>query len=277
MSKENVKTTEVQELVIGKIASMEQSGEISIPANYSPENALRSAFLVLQGVQDKNRTPALQVCTKESVANALLDTVIQGLSPSKTQIYYIVHGNKLTAMRSYFGTVAVVKRIKSVIDCFAQVIYEGDVLEFGMEQARKVVKKHEQTFDSINKAKILGAYATIVYRDKTGNEKEYSEVMSQEQISKSWSKTKNFKNDVHRDFPEEMAKRTVLSRACKMFINTSDDEGLERVLKAFNDTEGRDHEEPNAQELIIENEPTEEPEIEEPISEPVTENQELKF
>lgn len=49
-------------------------------------------------------------------------------------------------------------------------------------------------------------------------------VMTKKEIDKSWAqaKTKNVQNN----FPQEMAKRTVINRAAKQFFNTSDDNDL---------------------------------------------------
>ncbi len=55
-----------------------QSEGLSLPPNYSHSNALKSAFFKLQETTDRSGKPALEVCTKESIANALLDMVVQG-------------------------------------------------------------------------------------------------------------------------------------------------------------------------------------------------------
>lgn len=39
----------------------------------------------------------------------------------------------------------------------------------------------------------------------------------------------------HKNFTDEMAKKTVINRACKMFANTSDDSDL--LIEAFNNTD----------------------------------------
>ena len=49
-------------------------------------------------------------------------------------------------------------------------------------------------------------------------------VMTKKEIDKSWSKAKT--KNVQNDFPQEMAKRTVINRAAKQFFNTSDDNDL---------------------------------------------------
>ena len=48
--------------------------------------------------------------------------------------------------------------------------------------------------------------------------------MTKKEINQSWSKAKT--KNVQNDFPQEMAKRTVINRAAKSFINTSDDSDL---------------------------------------------------
>lgn len=216
------------DVVAERVKKFQESGEIHFPPNYSPENAMKSAWLQLQEIKDKNNRPALEACTRDSVANALLDMVVQGLSPAKKQGYFIVYGNSLSFMRSYFGTMAVTKRLNGVEDIFAQVIYEGDEFEFTIERGTKKVVGHSQQLENIDTDKIVGAYCTIFY----GDGKEFTEIMTKKQIDKAWSKTKMKSNSVHRDFPEEMAKRTVINRTCKLFTNTSDDSDL--LIGAFN-------------------------------------------
>ena len=232
----NIAKKAVIDAVESRIKQFQEDGSIHFPANYSPQNALKSAWLIIQDTQDMNHKKALDVCTQESVANALLNTVIQGLSPAKKQVYYIVYGSKLEAQRSYFGTMAVTKRLHGVTDVFAQVIYEGDEFEFEINHGCKKVTKHTQKLENIDNAKIIGAYATVIYGDK-----EFTEIMNKAQIEKAFSKSKMKTNSVQKDFVEEMSKRTVINRTCKMFVNTSDDSDL--VIEAFHATEHYDQEE----------------------------------
>jgi recombination protein RecT len=64
--------------------------------------------------------------------------------------------------------------------------------------------------------------------------------MTKKEIDKSWSKTKAYKNTVQQDFSQEMAKRTVINRAAKMFVNTSDDSDL--MVDAISRTTGNEYE-----------------------------------
>jgi len=265
------------EVVEQQISEYQKNGQIHFPANYSPQNALKSAFLVLQETLDRDKKPVLQTCTKESIAYALLNTVIQGLSPAKKQIYFIPYGNKLSAMRSYHGTKAVVKRLTNVIDINAEVIYSSDIFEMQIVSARKVIIKHEQNFQNIDSSKIVGAYCIIEYKDKNNEKQEYIEVMNKQQIDKAWSKSKTGAS-VAKEFPEDMCKRTVINRAAKHFVNTSDDSDL--LIDAFHKSSGADFED-TAQNEVINNANKEVfdgdfEEIEETKTEPQPETKEKK-
>lgn len=196
-----------------------QDEGLVLPPNYNASNALKSAFFKLQETKDRSGKPALEVCTRESIANALLDMTTQGLSPAKTQCYFIVYGSQLQLNRSYFGTQAVLKRLAGVKDIWANVIFDGDVFDYEIVSGREKLVKHETQFQNRDNP-ILGAYAVVQLDDG----EEILTVMTKKEIDASWSqaKTKNVQNK----FPQEMAKRTVINRAAKAFINTSDDSDL---------------------------------------------------
>lgn len=217
----------ITDIVGQKIGELQNDG-LKIPENYNYQNALKSAFFALNEVKtskDDGYRPALQACTTKSVANTLLDMVVQGLSPAKTQCYFIVYHNfkdktfELQMQRSYFGTQAVVKRLGNVKNIWAEAIHEGDKFEIGSEDSRIIVKTFEPYFENMDN-QIIGAYAVVETND---NEKVYT-IMTKKQIDQSWSKAKT--KNVQNSFPEEMAKRTVINRAAKNFINTSDDSDL---------------------------------------------------
>ena len=162
MGADPIAQKDITDSVLRKVNQLEQSKTIKMPAGYNPGNALKAAWLKLQTVVDKNKKPALEVCTRVSIANSLFDMCIQGLTPAKNQCYFIVRGNELTLMRSYFGTAAVLKRLNGVEDVFAQVVYKGDVFEYIIDGGNIVVTKHEQKLENINTDNIVGAYCVIV-------------------------------------------------------------------------------------------------------------------
>lgn len=218
-----------------RVKQFQENGQLHFPANYSPDNALKSAWLQVQSVKDRNGKPALQVCTKESVANALLDMVVQGLNPIKKQGYFIVYGNQLVFQPSYFGVMAVTKRVTNAKSIDAQVIYEDDEVTYDMKGARITNLQHKQKFGNINKDKIAGAYCVITLPDGT----EFIDIMTIDEIRTAWSKSPMWpkgqevekQGSTHEQFRQEMAKKTVIRRACKKLLNSSDDSDL--VIKYF--------------------------------------------
>ena len=216
----------ISEQVLSRIEQFQKDGSMILPKNYSVENHMKSAWLALQEVEDKEHNKALQICTKESIANSLLDMVLQGLSVSKKQGYFIVYGNKLMFQRSYFGTIALAKRAGGMVsEPVANVIYEGDDFQYEIDPktAKVSIIKHSQKLENIDNSKIKGAYALVTLADGTTQ----VTIMSMQQIRAAWGQGATKGNSpAHKNFAEEMAKKTVIGRACKAIINSSDDAWL---------------------------------------------------
>ena len=230
MSTENKQVATIDDKIItnqvlAKINQFQQSGELTIPSSYSPENALKSAWLILQETVDMNKKPVLESCTKISIANCLLDMVVQGLSPVKKQCYFIAYGNKLQLSRSYLGAIAVAKRVGGVKEVRANCIFEGDDFDYEIDvnTGRLKILKHKPTLENIDTTKIKGAYAVVIYNDDSTS----VEIMNMTQIKSAWNQGKAKGNSpAHQSFSDEMAKKTVINRALKTVIGSSDDSGL---------------------------------------------------
>lgn len=232
---------DVVDVVEDRIKEFQMNGEINFPANYSPQNALKAAWLQLQSITNKDKKPVLEVCTKESIANCLLDMVVQGLNPVKKQCYFIAYGTQLTLQRSYFGTMAVTKSVRPDIeDIVADVVYQDDVFEFEKRYGKYIITKHQQKLENIDNKKIVCAYATVLYK----NGSEESLLMTMQQLKQAWKQSRtnpvddrgNLKaGSTHANFTEEMAKKTVINRLCKRIMNTTDDSNL--VIQAFQNSD----------------------------------------
>lgn len=226
---------DVVDVVAAKVKQYSESNELHLPQDYSVENAMKSAWLTLQSTKDKNDKLALEVCTKDSIANALLDMAIQGLNPAKKQCYFVVYGNKLNLTRSYFGTMAVARMAVGAKEIDPQVVYKGDEFEYSIERGRKRITKHIQKLENISPENIIAAYCVVTFDD---GRPDYAEIMTFDQIQKAWLQGINYKiggNGVHQKFSEEMAKKTVVNRTCKAYINSSNDNAL--LMHHFNRTE----------------------------------------
>lgn len=220
-----------------RIAEMQNSGSIELPNNYSVGNALKSAYLILQETQTSGKKPVLQACTQESIANSLLDMATQGLNPSKDQCYFIAYGNKLTMERGYLGTIALTKRIKGVKDVKGYAVYKDDKFELGFDILTGKQKILEFC-PGLNRdpKNLVGAFALIL----GDNEILHTEYMDINQIHKAWEQGSMKGNSgAHKNFPDQMAIKTVINRACKFYVSTSDDSDkiAEFMSKSVEDTD----------------------------------------
>ncbi|WP_408956204.1 recombinase RecT [Natroniella sp. ANB-PHB2] len=220
------------DVVAERVREFKESGEIDLPANYSVENAMKSAWLELQSTKTKNKKPVLEACTNDSIANALLDMAVQGLTPAKDQCYFVAYGNKLVLMRSYFGSMTVVKQVAGAEDVRAQPVFKGDDFEYEVKRGTITNVEHKQTLKGKLSGNILAVYCVITFKD---DRPDYIELMTMDQIENAWSQGQTYRkgsNGTHQKFEEEMAKKTVINRACKKYINSSNDSNI--LAESFN-------------------------------------------
>lgn len=254
---------DVVDVVANKVKGFIEDGDLHLPENYSPQNALKAAWLILQETVDRNKRPVLQSCTKDSIANALLDMIVQGLNPQKKQLYFICYGDKLVCQRSYFGSMAVAKMLDPNIKEFAYaIVYEGDTLKYQIVRGKKVISVHEQDLENVDKSCIKAAYCMVI--DQNDNVC-HTEIMTFDEIKQAWRQSQmnpflengDLKpGSTHGKFTADMALKTVINKTCKPIINASDDnsllrEALHRSADVQAEAEAADDAEENANGEII--------------------------
>ena len=177
---------------------------------------------------DKNGECILETCSQASIANSLMDMTTLGLNASKKQGYFIAYGGKCQFQKSYFGNITLARRngLKKVS---AEIIYDGDIFEYHIEDGVKVIDKHVQDFMNIDVDKIKGAYAVGIMEDGS----KIVEVMNISQLKKAWNQRmgglKEDASSTHTKFRDQMAKKTVINRLCKMIGNTSTDGNISEI------------------------------------------------
>ena len=221
---------DITDTVLTRLEGLQKEGVV-IPPNYNAQNALKSAFFALTNSSNGN---LLEKCTQTSIANSLLDMVIQGLSPAKTQCYFIPYGDTCKMTRSYFGTQKVIKSLSNVKDIYANVIYQDDEFEYKNEGGRDYLVNHKSSLLNRDKP-IIGAYAVVEMVD---GDKPIT-IMTRKEIETSWKQSKIY-GKTHNAFPQEMAKRTVINRAAKSYINTSDDSDI--LVQSINQSTENEYE-----------------------------------
>lgn len=211
-----------------QITLLQDAGSLRLPENYAVGNQLKLAWLKLITIENREGKKALEFCTKESICNALLEMCIEGLSVAKKQCDFIMYGNKLTYSREYHGTIALARRVGGVMGVpKGRCIYQDDIFEYSVDPETDDIRidRHEQKLANIDMNKIIGAYSILHLEDGT----KHVEIMTMLQIRQAWMQgaTKG-QSPAHKNFPDQMAIKTVDGRACKLYITTSDDAGLFR-------------------------------------------------
>jgi recombination protein RecT len=201
---------------------------LSFPKDYNPTNALMGAYLIMKETVDKNGKSILESCSQASIANSLMDMATLGLNASKKQGYFIAYGGKCQFQKSYFGNITLARR-NGLKDVRAEVIYEGDTFRYHIEDGMKVIDEHTQDFMNIDVDKVVGAYAVGIMEDG----RKVVEVMNINQLKKAWNQRmgglKEDASSTHTKFRDQMAKKTVINRLCKLIGNTSTDGNIAEV------------------------------------------------
>lgn len=226
---------------------LKKNGDVILPPNYDVNDAVKALYLKCLQTQDKQKRPVLEVCTRESIEQVVQNYVSKGLNIAKNQCYLVCYGNTLTLQESYFGKQKEANAYAG-ITINSNVIYEGEKVNIVVRPNGTKIIEHTPDFSKFDTNKIIGAYA-IAVNDK--GEVVDSDIMTMKEIRQSWAKSSSG-GTVHKEFPVEMTRKTVIARLAKRFINTSDDSTKFEVVNS----DMGDYE-INANDIIIEdNKPT---------------------
>lgn len=212
--------------VLDRVSAMQEAGELVLPNQYHAGNALKSAWLYLQTIETRTKQKAIDVCTKDSICNCLLEMVIKGEHP-KQHCYFIPCADKLEFWERYTGKLMRAKRDTCIEKVNPQVIYEGDNFTYTVdEDGLYQLVKHETSMSNIDLTKITGAYAVVINKDGS----RHIEVMNIDQIRKAWQQgAAKGTSGAHTNFTDQMCKKTIIARACKVELDTTSDNEEEEL------------------------------------------------
>ena len=221
-SQNNKALKEVQEATVvaltGHIEKLQKEGGLILPKDYHAGNALKSAWLYLQTIENRDKQKVIDICTKQSIWNCLLEMVLKGEHPKK-HCYFIPCGNSLEYWERYTGALLRAKRDTKIQDVVAQVIYKNDNFVYAVdENGRYQFVSHETKMENIDIDNITGAYAVVINKDGS----RYLEIMSIDQIRKAWQQgAARGASPAHKNFTDQMCKKTVI--ACKIELDSATD------------------------------------------------------
>ncbi len=226
---------EMEIKVMDRISALQDAG-MMLPEGYNASNAIKYAWLVLQETQTKDKKAVIDECTNVSIVNAMLSMVLRGETLINAHGYFIAYGDQLRYQEDYRGKMMRAIRDTPIADVTAQVIYEKDKFVYTVDRKGQYqLVEHQTALENIDNSKIKAAYAIVTYEDGS----EMMTVMTFDQIKKAWAMG-NGKGTTtaHTNFPDEMAKKTVIQRAVKYDLGKASEQ-----LKALG-FEPEDEEEP---------------------------------
>lgn len=211
---------ETTQQIMDRVNGWQETGELVLPNGYHVGNAIKMAWLYLQTVENMQHQKAVDICTKDSICNALLQMVIHGEYPQK-HCYFIMYGDRLEWNERYLGKLMRAKRDTEIEKVNAQVIYEGDEFVYTIdENGEKQLVKHIPNIANIDNTKITAAYAVVINKDGS----RHVEIMTRQMIQKAWEQgAMKGKSGAHTNFTDQMCMKTVIQRACKVALDSTAD------------------------------------------------------
>ena len=212
---ELAKSSLVEEIALSKINQYVELGMV-LPEGFNPTNSLKKARMMLNDMKVQGK-PVLDVCTKESIIQCLIDSCCKGLDYSEMQVYFIPRANVMTNLESVYGRIARAKRASRYYKPIVQYVHEGDDFHIGVDvtNGKTIIKKHETSLDNLDKP-IVAAY-TFVTDDNNDTE---IYIMTKKEWLKSWSKSSNGAA-VAKDFERDMIFRTIIKKSTKSLVNSN--------------------------------------------------------
>lgn len=170
-----------------------------------------------------NKNPKLLECSQASVMQCLMTLSALGLEVDGRRAHLIPFGKECTLVLGYQGILELVKRSGDVQNVHADTVCENDEFEVNLGQ----IIHHR-----INYRKPRGAtyavYAIATLKDGTTQ----CCVMTMEEVEKVKACSKSSASGPWKDWPDEMAKKTVFKRLAKWLVWSA--EYVNNALEADN-------------------------------------------
>lgn len=179
-----------------------------LPKHMDPDRMMQLAISTM------NKNPKLLNCTPASILGCLMTASSLGLEPNDVnglgQAYIIPYGNTATYISGYRGLYKLALNSGEIQSITVEAVYEGDEFEYQMGDDAKIVHvpdlSAEHTYD-----KLVCCYC--ITRFNNGGIQRT--VMSKAEIEKRRNVSKAKASGPWKDWPDEMAKKTVIRAAAK--------------------------------------------------------------
>jgi recombination protein RecT len=178
---------------------------LALPRHLSADRMLRIAMTSIR------RTPKLASCSQQSLLGAIMQAAQLGLEPDGVlgHAYLVPFKDEVQLIIGYKGLIDLARRSGQISTIFARVVHAADQFEFsyGLDETLQ----HIPTRDA-DPGELVTVYA--VARLKDGGQQ--FEVMTKREIDQIRAQSRAADDGPWVTHYEEMAKKTVLRRLCKM-------------------------------------------------------------
>lgn len=204
------------------IALMQDRWDEAIPVTLrkymTPERGKRILLNIIQN------TPKVLDCTKESIVQSLLQAAQLGLEADGLlgQAYLIPFKTTCTFMIGYKGLIELTRRSDQISMIYAVVVYSGDSFNCQMGTDPKI----EHTPAESKAGAMSHVYAVAKFKDGSIQ----FDVMTKEQVDKIRARSKYGDSGPWKTDYDEMAKKTVLRRLCKLLPASTEDNRIQKAI-----------------------------------------------
>lgn len=205
------------------LSKMVDCGDLSLPSTVDPSAFRNAAIIAAQ------TNPAILKCEPASVFTAIRHLAGMGLVPDNREAALVPFKNKAQAQPMVYGLIKAVKQSGQVVSLFADVVYEGELINSWIENGER---KFDHTLEDGSRlnpmlrggGSVIGAYAVAKLKDGTIE----FEPMSHHEIEKRRMASPNQRDarnpsGIWESWYEEMAKKTVIRAICKRLPMSSED------------------------------------------------------
>ena len=182
---------------------------MALPKHLSPERMQRIYITVFKN------SPDLQACSPASVIKAMLRSAELGLEPDGGKLHFIPRGGNVTVQIGYQGYVELARRTGLIASIEANLVYESDQFEIAYHLDSKF--EHRPNLRRAADDKVLGVYA---YAKLTTGERLFTWMAFAD--VEHVRRTSSGNNKVWQQHWGEMAKKTVIKRAAKMWPSSTE-------------------------------------------------------
>lgn len=182
---------------------------MALPKHLSVERMQRIYLTVFKN------SPGLQSCSPASVIKAMLRSAELGLEPDGGKLHFIPRGGEVTVQIGYQGYVELARRTGQIASIEANLVYESDQFEIAYHLDSKF--EHRPNLRRTADDKVLGVYA---YAKLTTGERLFTWMAFADVEHVRRSSSGN--NKVWQQHWGEMAKKTVIKRAAKMWPSSTE-------------------------------------------------------